>query len=87
MDEVEAALGGPLYGGGQVAADGKFWNRYQQTGLTCIYDRGMILVAVAVDALEGPLIRVGEVELIGRVPSEVRAEIHELARMEGAEVR
>ncbi|MFE2039697.1 hypothetical protein ACFXAZ_02010 [Streptomyces sp. NPDC059477] len=86
-DEVEAALGGPLYGGGQVAADGSSWSRYRETGLTCVYDRGMILVGVAVDALEGPLVRVGVVELIGRVPSEVRAEIHELARREGTPVR
>ncbi|MEU8618191.1 hypothetical protein [Streptomyces sp. NPDC048623] len=86
-DEVKAALGGPLYGGGQVAADGMFWDSYQKTGLTCIYDRGMTLVAVAVDALEGPLVRFGEVELVGRVPSEVRKEIHDLARQQGAEVQ
>ncbi|MFF4830145.1 hypothetical protein ACFY20_46515 [Streptomyces sp. NPDC001312] len=86
-DEVEAALGGPLYGGGQVSADGMSWGRYQETGLTCIYDRGMILVAVEVDALAGPLVRVGEVELIGRVPSAVRADIRELARREGTAVR
>lgn len=86
-EEVEAALGGPLSGGGQVAAEGNYWQRYQKTGLTCIYERGMILVAVAVDALEGPLVRVGEVELIGRVPSEVRDEIHDLAGREGSAVR
>lgn len=86
-DEVKAALGGPLSGGGQVSADGMSWNPYQETGLTCIYDRGMILVAVAVDALEGPLVRVGEVELVSRVPSQVRAEIYELARRESAVVR
>ncbi|MFD4318932.1 hypothetical protein [Streptomyces sp. NPDC058548] len=47
----------------------------------------MVLVAVAVDALEGPLVRVGEVELIGRVPCEARAEIHELALRQGRAVR
>ncbi|MFD7625502.1 hypothetical protein ACFV7Q_05550 [Streptomyces sp. NPDC059851] len=86
-DEVKAALDGPLHDGGQVSADGMSWSRFRETGLTCIYDRGMILVAVEVDALDGPLVRVGEVELIGRVPSEVRAEIHELASREGATVR
>lgn len=85
-DEVVAALGGPLFGGGQVSADGLFWARYQETGLTCIYDRGKILVAVAIDPLEGPLVQVGEVELIGRVPSELRTEIHALAYREGLAV-
>ncbi|WP_329201557.1 MULTISPECIES: hypothetical protein [unclassified Streptomyces] len=86
-DEVKAALGGPLAGNGQIAADGIFWQDYQRTGLTCIFDRGKILVAVAVHALEGPLVRVGEVELIGRVPSELRADIHDLARSQDAVVR
>ncbi|MFD3781186.1 hypothetical protein [Streptomyces sp. NPDC058612] len=86
-DEVKAALDEPYSGGGQVSADGMSWDRYQETGLTCIFDRGMILVAVVVDALEGPLVRVGEVELIGRVPSQVRAEIYELARREATAVR
>lgn len=86
-DEVKAALGGPLAGNGQVSADGMWWQDYRETGLTCIYDRGMILVGVVVGAVEGPRVRVGEVELIGRVPSEVRAEIHEFARSEGAAVR
>ncbi|GAA3265060.1 hypothetical protein Sros01_80090 [Streptomyces roseochromogenus] len=85
-DEVVAALGGPLFGGGQVSADGLFWARYQETGLTCIYDRGKVLVAVAIDPLEGPLVQVGEVELIGRVPSELRTEIHALAYREGLAV-
>ncbi|MFE9468845.1 hypothetical protein ACFYNW_35505 [Streptomyces virginiae] len=85
-DEVEAALGGPLAGNGQVAAR-MYWQDYQETGLTCIYDRGMILVAVSVNALEGPLVRLGGVELIGRVPSELRAEIHGLARSEEVVVR
>ncbi|MEW2373911.1 hypothetical protein AB0940_31815 [Streptomyces sp. NPDC006656] len=86
-DEVKAVLGGPLAGYGQVAADGVFWQGYQRTGLTCIFDRGKILVAVAVDALEGPLVRMGEVELIGRVPSELRAEVHDRARSQDVVVR
>ncbi|MEV7730204.1 hypothetical protein AB0P15_36650 [Streptomyces sp. NPDC087917] len=86
-DEVQDALGRPLPGGGRVAANGMYWQRYQDTGLTCIYEREMILVAVAVDALEGPLVQVGGVELIDRVPSEARVEIHDLAGREGVEVR
>ncbi|MFJ6934755.1 hypothetical protein [Streptomyces sp. NPDC101132] len=85
-DEVEAALGGPTAGNGQVSADGLTWQGYQGTGLTCLYDRGMILAGLVVDAVEGPRVRVGEVELIGRVPSELTAEIHEHARAEGVAV-
>ncbi|MFE6101410.1 hypothetical protein ACFVQ4_15740 [Streptomyces laurentii] len=44
------------------------------------------LAAVAISALEGPLVRVCEVELIGRVPSEVRTEIRGLASGQGVAV-
>lgn len=85
--EVKAALGGPRDGATWVAADGTLRVEYPGMGLNCMYARGTSLVAVAVDAFQGPLVRVGEVELIGRVPSEVRAEIHDLARREEAAVR
>ncbi|WP_327308953.1 hypothetical protein OG730_40240 [Streptomyces sp. NBC_01298] len=55
--------------------------------MTAIYGPGERLVAVAVDGLDGPRVKVGDVELIARVPSEARADIHELARRQGAEVR
>ncbi|MCX5300315.1 hypothetical protein OG898_28180 [Streptomyces sp. NBC_00193] len=42
---------------------------------------------MAVDGLAGPRVEVGDVELIARVPSEAHADIHELARRQGAEVR
>ncbi|MCX5581949.1 hypothetical protein [Streptomyces erythrochromogenes] len=35
----------------------------------------------------GPLVRLGDVELIARVPSEVRADIRGLARSAGVSVR
>lgn len=37
--------------------------------------------------MSGPLVRFGDVELIARVPSEVRADIDALARQEGVGVR
>lgn len=86
-DEVLAALGGARDGNSQVAADGGSWVRYQDIGVTGIYGRGMILVGVAIDAMEGPLVRLREVELIARVPSQARAEIDGLARREDAVVR
>ncbi|MFE7400272.1 hypothetical protein [Streptomyces sp. NPDC057557] len=78
-DEVEAALGGVLNSGSQVARDGSSWTRYGDVGVTAIYAPGMLLVALGVDAMAGPLVRLGDVELIDRVPSEVRADIHGLA--------
>lgn len=79
-DEAEAALGGARAGNSQVAADGGFWVRYQDVGVTGIYGPGMILLGVAIDAMEGPLVRLRDVELIARVPSRARAEIGRLAR-------
>ncbi len=86
-DEVDAALGGTRAGNSQVAAGGGYWMRYQDIGVTGIYGAGMLLVGVAIDAMEGPLVRLREVELIARVPSQARAEIDDLARREGAAVR
>ncbi|MFI6651279.1 hypothetical protein ACIBI8_27205 [Streptomyces sp. NPDC050529] len=47
--------------------------------MTAIHAPGMLLTAVAIDAMDGPLVRLGDVELIGRVPSEVRSDIQGLA--------
>jgi hypothetical protein len=56
-------------------------------GVTAVYGPGPLLVAVAVDALSGPQVRVGDVGLIARVPSQARADIHDLARRVGVSVR
>ncbi|MFJ2101426.1 hypothetical protein ACIOHR_30085 [Streptomyces anulatus] len=61
--------------------------RYQDIGVTGIYGPGMILLGVAIDAMEGPLVRLREVDLIARVPSQARAEIGHLAGREDAAVR
>lgn len=86
-DEVDAALSGARDGHSQVAADGGSWVRYEDIGVTGIYGPEMILVGLAIDAMEGPLVRLREVELIARVPSQARAEITHLARREDATVR
>jgi hypothetical protein len=86
-DEVKAALDGAWKGGGQGTAEGWRWTPYQNDGVIGVYDQESFLVAVAIRALEGPLVRVGEVELIGRVPSEVRAEICGLASRQGVAMR
>lgn len=52
-----------------------------------VYAPGPRLVAVVVDAMDGPLVRFRHVELITRRPSEVRTDLHDLARREGATVR
>ncbi|MFD8667664.1 hypothetical protein ACFV1U_20000 [Streptomyces microflavus] len=61
--------------------------RYQDIGVTGIYGPRTTLAGIAIDAMEGPLVRLREVELIARVPSRARAEIDGLARREDAVVR
>lgn len=56
-------------------------------GVTAIYGNGPRLAAVAIDAMDGPLVQLGGVELIARVPSQVAADIHDLARRHGVPVR
>ncbi|MFF4813418.1 hypothetical protein ACFY2K_02425 [Kitasatospora sp. NPDC001309] len=71
----------------QSTQDRVCWQGYHHgTGVTAIYGPDERLAAVAVDANTGPLVRLREVELIARVPSEVRAEVHALAGREGVPV-
>ncbi|MER7540976.1 hypothetical protein ABTX77_40425 [Streptomyces sp. NPDC097704] len=86
-DQVKAALGGATPGVTQGADGRELWQRYSQEGVTAIYSPGPRLVAVAVDGMCGPQVRVGDVELIARVPSEVLADIQDLAHRQGAVVR
>ncbi|MFC9486596.1 hypothetical protein ACFTZM_11015 [Streptomyces hydrogenans] len=85
-DEVKAVLDGKWNGGGQRTVDGWRWAPYDEGCVTAVYDQDDLLVAVQVDAAGGPLVRLGDVELIGRVPSEARAEILGLAARQKAEV-
>ncbi|WP_344625507.1 hypothetical protein [Kitasatospora arboriphila] len=86
-DRVKAALEGADVLCSQSTEGGLSWQQYRGAGVTAIYGPGPRLVAVAVDALSGPLVRLGDVQLIARVPSEVCADIHELARRHGVSVR
>ncbi|QKW22797.1 hypothetical protein HUT16_30220 [Kitasatospora sp. NA04385] len=66
---------------------GEVQEYYDEPGLSAFYGPGPRLVAVLIDATGGPLVRLGEVELVARVPSEARADIRRLALLGGAEVR
>ncbi|MFF2526586.1 hypothetical protein [Streptomyces liangshanensis] len=86
-DQVAAALEGAVAYVSQGLDGGVGWGCYSDWGVTAVYGEDSGLVAVAVDAMDGPLVRLRDLELIARVPSEVRAEIHDLARRQGASVR
>ncbi|MGW2277834.1 hypothetical protein [Streptomyces sp. NPDC001770] len=85
--EVEAALDGARAPVIQGSMESRRWEKYSDECVTAIYGPEQRLVAVAIDGLGGPQVRVGDVELIARAPSEVRADIGELAHRQGAEVR
>ncbi|MFD8084600.1 hypothetical protein ACFV4F_23215 [Kitasatospora sp. NPDC059722] len=85
--EVRTVLGGAAVSASRSWAGRLSWQRYRDVGVTAIYGVDERLAAVAVDALTGPLVRLGDVGLIARVPSEVRADVHELARRDGESVR
>ncbi|MCP9956807.1 hypothetical protein [Streptomyces sudanensis] len=86
-DQVAAALGGAVASVSQGLGSGSGWGCYGDWGVTAVYGEDSGLLAVAIDAMDGPLVRLRDVELIARVPSEVRSDIHDLARREGASVR
>ncbi|WP_158717355.1 hypothetical protein [Streptomyces sp. NRRL F-4474] len=86
-EQVQAALGGADASVSQTSGGRLSWQLYPDVGVTAIYGHGPRLVAVAVDPWCGPLVRLGDVELIARVPSEVRADIRGLARSAGVSVR
>lgn len=76
--EVEAALAFPELSEMRGSGSGGFWTQYrgEWEGMTFIHGHDGLLAAVAVDALRGPLVRVDDVELVDRVPSRVREDIH-----------
>ncbi|MFI7342981.1 hypothetical protein ACIBUY_34170 [Streptomyces sp. NPDC050085] len=86
-DQVAAALDGAVAHVSQGLGEGMGWGTYSEWGVTGIYGADAGLVAVAIDPMEGPLVRLRGIELIARVPSEVRADLQDLARREGATVR
>ncbi|MGW4383447.1 hypothetical protein [Kitasatospora sp. NPDC004531] len=85
--EVQAVLGGADSGRLHFGSDGSCSEYYGEPGLTVFYGPGPGLTAVAVDAVGGPLVWLGEVELVGRVPSEASADLRRLALDGQVEVR
>ncbi|MDT0265809.1 hypothetical protein RM844_05840 [Streptomyces sp. DSM 44915] len=85
--EVASALGGAIARASRGLGSGIGWGSHPDWGATAIYGADNGLVAVAVDATDGPLVRLRDVELIGRVPSEVRTDLRGLALREGTSVR
>ncbi|MFD7731066.1 hypothetical protein ACFV6F_11870 [Kitasatospora phosalacinea] len=60
---------------------------YSGPGLTAFYGPGPRLAAVATSAMDGPLVRLGEVELVARVPSAASADLRRLAQEKPVKVR
>ncbi|MEU9718170.1 hypothetical protein [Streptomyces sp. NPDC047976] len=93
-EQVRAALDGAHVSPSQTSGGRLAWQRYPDVGVTAIYghgpgagpESGPCLAAVAVDPWCGPLVRLEDVELVGRLPSEVRADIRGLARRAGVSV-
>ncbi|MFE7268444.1 hypothetical protein ACFU9B_41805 [Streptomyces sp. NPDC057592] len=86
-DQVASALDGATAYVSTGLGGGAGWGCYSDWGVTAVYGEDSGLVAVAIDWMDGPLVRLRDVELIARVPSEVRSDIHDLARREGASVQ
>ncbi|MET9694276.1 hypothetical protein ABZY81_38655 [Streptomyces sp. NPDC006514] len=86
-DEVASALDGAVAHVSQGLGSGIGWGYYTDWGVTAVYGEDNGLVAVAIDAMDGPLVRLRDIDLIARVPSEVRADIQDLALREGLSVR
>jgi hypothetical protein len=86
-DQVASALGGAVAHVSQGLGSGIGWGYYTDWGVTAVYGEDSGLVAVAIDAMDGPLVRLRDIDLIARVPSEVHADIQGLARREGTSVR
>ncbi|MFJ9454980.1 hypothetical protein ACIRST_07870 [Kitasatospora sp. NPDC101447] len=86
-DEVAAALAGAVVWVARRAGGEPVRQDYHDLGVTAFFGPEPRLLAVAIDELAEPRVRLRGVELIARVPSEVRADLHELARRERVAVR
>jgi hypothetical protein len=86
-DQVASALEGAVAHVSQGLGSGIGWGYYTDWGVTAVYGEDNGLVAVAIDAMDGPLVRLRDIDLLARVPSEVRADIQDLALREGVSVR
>ncbi|MFF0702797.1 hypothetical protein ACFYVC_21085 [Streptomyces tendae] len=83
-DEVTAALGEDAPSVTHHAGTGGGSAQYANWGVTAVYGKQAQLVAVKVDAMGGPRVKLRGIDLIARAPSEVRSDIDRLARQDGA---
>ncbi|WP_080128060.1 MULTISPECIES: hypothetical protein [unclassified Actinoplanes] len=83
--QVKAVLGAESLESYRGYEGKESWQRYSDGGVTAIYDQGG-LVAVAIDALAGPMVRLRELDLVGGKPSAVAAGIQQLAGRDDAVV-
>ncbi|GLW69638.1 hypothetical protein Kpho02_19370 [Kitasatospora phosalacinea] len=83
-EQVNAAMGEDAPHG-VLSGSQRKWSRYHQHGVSAIFGSREQLVAVGVNAIYGPLVRWEGVVLVGRAPSEVRADIGRLALRHGVE--
>ncbi|MFF0746778.1 hypothetical protein ACFYVL_40985 [Streptomyces sp. NPDC004111] len=86
-DQVSEALDGMSFHLSSGRENGTTWGSCDDLGLTLFFGEGVRLVAVHVDPERGPSVRLHDIELIGRVPSEVRADLYHHAQGEGVAVR
>lgn len=60
--------------------------QFTAVGVTAFYTESACLAGIAVDALKGPQVRLGESALVGCVPSEIERWISDHARAHGLEL-
>ena len=85
--EVRAALDGARAYNSYIMRDGTLeGQRFTQVGVTTFYTQSARLAGVAVDALKGPQVRVGETALVGGVPSEIERWLSDHAQAHGLEL-
>ncbi|MFI6875497.1 hypothetical protein ACIBL6_18850 [Streptomyces sp. NPDC050400] len=85
-DQVAAALDGAVAYVSSGLGEPLGWGEYGDWGVTAFYGEDAGLVAVEVEAMGGPLVRLRDVQLIAQPPSVVRAQLHEHARQENVSV-
>ncbi|MFE0820651.1 hypothetical protein [Streptomyces sp. NPDC058847] len=86
-DEVTAALGEGNPSVTHHTDTGVVSAQYTNWGVTAVYGEQSQLVAVKVDAMGGPRVKLRGIDLVARVPSEVRSDIDRLAHQDGVCVR
>src|SRR5690242_9494286 len=82
-DEVCATLNCAI----DAVSHGAFVQKFTEVGVTVFYAESARLAGVAVDALKGPQVRLGDTALVGCVPSEIERWISAHAKAEGLDLR